>query len=220
MQALQERYRNLSQLPYQSAPLAKAAATTEEVTCAIQQLRTWGFNLMSGRPCMMDKRDLWDKNESGYYLIFDRYLEKQGNYKKLETDNPLGKLVHQLAQQVLQTGTPVNFVGVRFEQGFVKGHVNWWHIDDNPGIVTIGFSNRPEWNTKIITDQKIQQLTPEVLNLDTIDNEELDKHAETALDGYFYSGARVLHRSPVATDMKGPISSDDYRLFLRFATAN
>jgi len=216
MLPLESQYSYLKDVTYHGSPLAKAETTSEEIACAIKQLKTWVSDIFSGQSCIIEKSDIRNVKERGYYVAFDRYLEKQGTYKKLETDNPLGKLVHKLAQQVLQEGIPITFAGVRFEQGFVRGHADWWHVDEIETVVSIGFSNKAEWNTKIISDHNIESLPAEVFKNLYSNTEELDKLAETTKHGHFYYGARVFHRSPKESDMADPISENDYRLFIRF----
>ncbi len=201
-------------MTYDASSMGVAHVEQVEVDRAVEQLQKWANDLIHRRPSIHQKA-MFEKNDKGYHLAFDRALGPNGRrgYTILETDNPLGKLVNKLWQQLLEQKHAVNFVGVRFEQGSVRGLADYWHVDEQDLSVTIGFSNMPEWNTKILDNQAALKLLP-CANTDE-GQKPLDAVAETAKLGHFYNAARLCHRSPIPKDVPD-IKYSEYRIFLRF----
>ncbi len=135
-------------------------------------------------------------------------LEFEIEIKKLKTNDPLACLIKQVSERLIALNTPCNNFEVRFEKGCCMGSAEHWHTDGfGPYAITICFSSRPDWSTRI-SKQLIDGLA---YSKDTHES----ASAPSAL-GLFIDASTVWHRSPKDTDFVGkPLTVDDYRLFIR-----
>lgn len=88
--------------------------------------------------------------------------------------------------------------------------------------MTICWSNKPGWSTRVLDDNNPEQAEIKKLKLCThfLSKEmitKLEKSAQIAQFGVFYDAVTGLHRAPKIEDLDSDkIEVDDYRIFMRF----
>lgn len=172
-------------------------------------------------------------NEYGRIEIKKKYDTSEERYsiiliikiKDIDASTPAGFLVYQLSKKVAQLGFPCNKLDLRFEQGCLNSLTPYWHFDPkiSPHVfgsvhsIITSYSNNTNWNIRILNprhNNKFVQAGMEEPRKESRD--EVERLSEPAQFGCLYDGQRVLHRSPIKKDLKGNLTKNDYRLFIRF----
>ncbi len=140
----------------------------------------------------------------------------------LNPENPVESLLYDLTKRVSALGFPCKDAELRFEKGCHDAHGEYWHID-GPAFryaITTCYSSKKNWTTRIITHEKALEIFG---SFDQIDipkdvktEEKVESVSQGAKFGFLYNARKVFHRGPKGTDLeKDPLTSDDYRLFIR-----
>lgn len=136
----------------------------------------------------------------------------------------LAHLVNEIYQKILEAGlqpsTSID-IDIRFEKGCFVTEAAYWHQDHSQNeedqFISICFSDRPEWTTKIVSlasEKAIGPLPLEFFNKSFLDK--LESVRENTKIGFLYDVKRLVHRGPKYEDLNGPIDSENYRLFIRY----
>lgn len=155
--------------------------------------------------------------------------------KDLGQDDPLDVLLIHLHTRLVALGCEANGeFDVRFERGFMPSTVNnSWHFDETfKTSVTVCFSNRENWSTRIADLEKLGLSNvlsrAEMTGPQRISErnpyfpfilQKIEQCGEATQMGHFYDALKLYHRAPIPTDLgdKG-VSQTDYRLFIRYRT--
>jgi hypothetical protein len=172
------------------------------------------------------------KLSNGYILITEPYIHDRSGEERyyldlsykiadLTNNSPLKNLVLTLNKMICEQKFVCDKVEIRLEKGSFDSHAQVWHLDSwaFEHSITICWSNKVSWNTKILDLEN----TLEFINYSPYWDEQnktlkkIEAVAQTAKFGHFYNAKQILHRSPTLNDFKEEaIGVNDYRLFLRF----
>ncbi len=122
---------------------------------------------------------------------------------------------------------------VRLEKGCMAGPENNWHFDESfDTAITVCFSSRENWSTRILDFNRVPKINPQELRkkLTGVEGwlfekspaymqfqQEVESLSEPARFGHWYDALTTLHRAPLLSDLGSDSPSlNDFRLFIRY----
>lgn len=144
---------------------------------------------------------------------------------KLSSNTGIGNFLITLSRKIIQAGFSAKEAEVRFEKGiYYNVSAPQWHMDGGENSIIILYGSQKNWTTHILDDKELQRIFPQGHTSGTIqsnkENADIIKDIEASSTlaefDHFYNVIKVLHRSPSLNEVGDNLTSDDYRLFIRF----
>lgn len=163
------------------------------------------------------------KNGRFYYL-------NKVSLKKLENKDSFDHLLQQLSKIIFELGykdTETGEFDIRFEKGHMdlsESTANRWHFDGFKTSISVCWSNKENWTTKILnldSPEDTIQLKKKLNGLSRLSKKYDDRinalvdlnYAESAKFGFLHDVTKICHRSP---NISSEREVNEYRLFIRY----